>query len=69
MSSHIYPEGIEVYYRGHRGIIKFSSDEYVSICIRVFPNDPVRNVCLVCHKSDFNEIELVVGNHSRQHDT
>jgi hypothetical protein len=64
----MYPEGIEVYYRGHKGIIKFSCPDYVSICIRVFPDEPVRNVCLICHKSNFDEIELVIGNHSRQDD-
>ena len=61
----MYPEGTEVYYKDHRGVIKFADDTYVSVCIRVFPEEPVRNVCLVVHKSDWDQLHLVHGNHSR----
>ena len=61
----MYPEGTEVYYKGHHGIIKYSDDIYVSVCIRVFPQEPVRNVCLVVYKNDWDQLTLVHGNHSR----
>lgn len=61
----MYPEGTEVYYKGHRGIIKFSDETCVSVCIRVFPEEPVRNVCLIVYKNEWDNLILVHGNHSR----
>ncbi len=60
------PVGTEVYYKGHRGTIKFSCEDSITICIQVFPDEPVRNVCLVAYKWQFDEITLVHGNQSER---
>lgn len=64
----MFPEGTQVKYRGQYGIVKFADyqTQTMTICIRKFPDEPVRDVCLVLSKNQFNELELVIGNHSRQ---
>lgn len=64
----MFPEGTEVKYRGQYGVVKFADPETktMTICIRKFPDEPVRDVCLVLCQNQFDELELVIGNHSRQ---
>ena len=46
----MYPVGTEVIYKGQRGTVSFCDPATgtCSICVRVFKDDPARNVCLVC---------------------
>lgn len=62
------PVGTEVWYKGYNGVVNFVDPETgcMTICIRTFPEEPVRNVCLVVYKHDFDKVELAIGNHSRQ---
>ena len=60
------PVGTEVYYKGHFGVVKFSCEDSMSICVRVFPDEPSRNVCLVVYKWDFDEVELTTGNQAQR---
>jgi hypothetical protein len=64
----MFPVGTEVKYRGQYGVVKFVDLETrtMTVCIRNFPDEPVRDVCLVLYRDQFDEVELVVGNHSRQ---
>jgi hypothetical protein len=63
----MYPEGTEVTFKQFHGWVKFCDAETgtCSICIRVFEDDPARNVCLIIHKQDLKDVIPVVGNHSR----
>lgn len=60
------PEGTEVYYRGMYGRIGFVCEQYMTVCVRHFPNDPSRDVCMLVYKSQQHELELVKGNHSHE---
>lgn len=62
------PVGTLVRYKGHSGFVNFVDAETgcMTICIHTVDNDPRRQVCLVVYKSQFDEVELVIGNHSRQ---
>ena len=63
----MYPVGTEVIYKGQRGTVSFCDPATgtCSICIRVFEDDPSRNVCLVIYKHDMDHVTPVIGNHSR----
>jgi hypothetical protein len=56
------PEGTEVYYDGMYGHVRFSCEQYVTVCIREFP-ERVRDVCIVVYPSRYDRIELANGNH------
>ena len=60
------PEGTEVYYRGMYGIVRFTCEQYVTVCVRHFPDDPRRDVCMLVYRNQQNELELVKGNHSHE---
>ncbi len=60
------PEGTEVYYRGMYGHVRFACEQYMTICIREFPTERVRDVCLIVYPQQYNELELVRGNHSHE---
>lgn len=63
----MYPIGTEVIYKGQRGTVSFCdpASGTCSICVRVFEDDPARNVCLVVYKHDLDHVTPVIGNHSR----
>lgn len=54
-----FTEGVHVQYKHHTGVITFVSDHYLSIMIRKFPKEPVRNVKLVVHRSEWKDIKLI----------
>lgn len=56
------PEGTEVFYRGMYGHVRFSTENYMTVCIREFPDERVRDVCLVVYKNQLDQVELVHGN-------
>ena len=51
--------GVPVQYKHHTGIITFISDHSLSIMIRQFSEEPVRNVKLVVHRSEWKHIKLL----------
>lgn len=64
----MYPEGTVVRYKGQLAVVKFADHQnrQMVICIHTYPNEPVRDVCLVLHQNQFDDVELEIGNHSRQ---
>jgi len=58
MSKISFTEGLEVYYKGMFGVVGFVSDHYITICINRFPNERVRDTCLVVYPDQFKEITL-----------
>jgi len=58
MSKISFTEGLQVYYKGLFGVVDFVCDQYITVCVRKFPNERVRDVCLVVHPSDFGLVTL-----------
>lgn len=58
MSKISFTEGLQVYYKGVYGVVRFVSDQYITVCIRTFPNERVRDTCLVVYPDQFKEITL-----------
>lgn len=54
-----FSEGVQVQYNGHIGIISFLCDHSLSILIREFPEEPVRNVKIVVYRSNWKNIKLI----------
>jgi hypothetical protein len=58
MSKISFTEGLQVYYKELYGVVRFVSDQYITVCIRTFPNERVRDTCLVVYPDQFKEITL-----------
>ncbi len=54
-----FTEGLQVIYKGHIGFIQVVTPEYVTFCIREFPNEPSRDVCLLIYNYDFSKVKLI----------
>ncbi len=59
MSKISFAEGTEVYYKQSFGIVRFVCDHYITVCIRTFPEERVRDVCLIVYPSQFKDISLI----------
>ena len=53
------PEGTKCRYDGFEGYIRFSSSEYMTICIRTFENRRDRDVCVLAYPWNWQNIELI----------
>lgn len=58
-----FAEGLEVKYKNVTGTIRFLCDSYLTICIHTHVN-PMKDVCIVVYKNEWDDIELVSGNRS-----
>jgi hypothetical protein len=58
MISAMFIEGTEVYYKNHYGIVDFVCEQSLSILVRRGKHRS-QDVCIVVHRSQFNEIRLV----------
>lgn len=59
MSKISFTEGLEVYYKQMGGVVRFVSEHYVTVCIRTFPNERVRDVCLLVYPQEYKHITLL----------
>lgn len=50
-------EGLEVSYKNCRGHIRFMDEKYLTICIHTH-SDPLRDVCILVYKSDWEKIQI-----------
>jgi hypothetical protein len=55
----VFAEGIEGTYNGHTGRIRFTCDQYVTLCISEFPDQKVRDVCILIYRHEFDQIKLI----------
>ncbi len=62
--TNMLPEGTEVYVNGMYGRVAFSCEQYMTVCVRKFPKEPVRDVCILIYPEHQHKIQLVHGNHS-----
>lgn len=54
-----FEKGMRARYRNDEGIISFVDSQCITLCVRVFPGQRVRNVCIVIPNFNFDEVELL----------
>lgn len=54
-----FEKGMRARYRNDEGIISFVDSQCITLCVRVFPGQRVRNVCIVISNFNFDEVELL----------
>jgi len=54
----IYYEGLDIEYDGYIGTVRYVGNYYITMCLKTFPNEKVRDVCMLIYKKDFNKIKL-----------
>jgi hypothetical protein len=59
------PVGTEVYYNGMYGVVRFTCEQYITVCVNKF-KESNRDVCILLYPSQQHELELVRGNHSHE---
>jgi hypothetical protein len=60
------PEGTEVYYKGYYAVVSFVCEQYMSLCLHKYPGEPSRDVCILVYTDQYDQIELIHGNHSHE---
>jgi len=55
----IYSEGLEIQYKDFIGTIRFVCNSYITFCVRVFPDEKNRDVCILIYPSEFGKIRLL----------
>jgi hypothetical protein len=55
----VFSNGVEATYNDHTGRIRFVCEQYVTLCISEFPNEKVRDVCILIYRHEFNKIKLI----------
>ncbi len=58
MSKISFVEGLEVCYKQMYGVVRFVCDEYITVCVRTFPNEKVRDVCLIVYPNQYSLVTL-----------
>lgn len=53
-----FVEGLEVYYNQMYGVVRFVCEQYITVCVRKFPDEPRRDVCLVVYPAQYKDIVL-----------
>lgn len=57
MSKLTFCEGLDVYYNGHFGKIRFICNNYMTICIQSF-DEKVRDVCMLVYPDNYKLVTL-----------
>lgn len=47
------------YKNNEEGIISFVDPKCITICVRIFPNEKSRNVCIVVYSYDFDKVQIL----------
>ena len=55
----VFAEGVHAQYKSHVGYIRFISENYITLCISVFPNERVRDVCILIYRDQFKDVKLL----------
>lgn len=53
-----FTEGLLVKYKEHTGVVRFISNQYITICVQTYDHK-VRDVCLLVYANEWNNIELI----------
>jgi len=62
MAKDCFAKGVEAFYKNNRGHIDFVCSEYITLCIHSH-HDPMKDVCIVIHRSDWKEVQLIKQSH------
>lgn len=55
----IFTEGIEAIYDEYLGVIKFVGNSYITLCVKIFPEEKVRNVCMLIYRNQYHKVKLL----------
>lgn len=53
-----FTEGLLVRYKEHTGVIRFISNQYVTICVETYDHK-VRDVCMLVYPDQWKDIQIV----------
>jgi len=65
MANSTWAQGVCVKYKHVIGEIAFISEDYLTVCILRRTQDMVSDVCMVVHKENWEDIELLKSSHNR----
>lgn len=54
-----FSEGITVIYKHHVGVIRFVSEQYITLCVRTFPEEKNRDVCILIYRDNYKNVKLL----------
>jgi hypothetical protein len=55
----VFSKGVQAYYDGYKGTIRFVCNHYVSFCIQENLKQKVRDVCILIYRKDYSKIKLI----------
>ena len=55
----VFAEGVHAQYKSHVGYIEFICEHYITLCIKVFPNQRSRDVCILIPRHQYKDIKLI----------
>lgn len=55
----VFAEGLIAQYKDHIGKIRFISENYLTLCINTFPDEKVRDVCILIYRDQYKHIKLI----------
>jgi hypothetical protein len=55
----VFAKGVVAEYKSHVGVIDFISDSYITLCIKTYPNERVRDVCILIYRNDYKNVKLI----------
>ena len=55
----VFSKDVQAYYEDYEGTIRFVCDQYISFCIHKFPDEKVKDVCMLIYREDFHKIKLI----------
>lgn len=55
----VFSEGITAIYKDHIGVIRFVSEQYITLCIKTFPTEKNRDVCILIHRENYKNVKLL----------
>lgn len=55
----VFSEGVVAQYKSHVGVIRFISENYITLCINTYPDEKVRDVCILIYRDEYKDIRLI----------
>ena len=53
-----FTEGLLVKYKNHTGVVRFISNQYITICVETYDHK-VRDVCMLVYPDKWGSIEII----------
>lgn len=55
----VFSEGLQAKFGPHIGTIRFISENYITLCVRTFPQEKSRDVCILIYRDNYNKVQLL----------